>query len=57
MNKLFKKFLEEELTIEAKKGDFDYSFNNASTNDMFLEEYKKFLHIIIPSSNYNFLPI
>ena len=45
MNKLFKKFLEEELTIEAKRGDFDYSFNNASTNDIFLEEYKKFLHI------------
>lgn len=46
MRKIFKDFLEENLTAEALNEPFDYKFNLDSTEEEFLKEYKKFLHII-----------
>lgn len=46
MRKIFKDFLEENLTAEALKEPFDYTFNLDSSQEEFIMEYKKFLNVI-----------
>ena len=45
MKKILKEFLEDKLSGNQLNENFDYTFNNQSSREMFLWEFRKFLRI------------
>lgn len=45
MKKILKEFLEDKLSGNQLNENFDYTFNNQSSREMFLLEFRKFLRI------------
>ena len=45
MKKILKEFLEDKLSSNQLNANFDYTFNNQSSKEMFLLEFRKFLKV------------